>query len=254
MVRGARDYSLGKIYKVVDTETNECYVGSTVMPLCKRLSCHKTRGATTGAHKHFSQAEVGWHRARIVLVEEYPCDNVDQLRAREEHHRVALGTTLNCVRAHAGLPEGAPKPSEDKKGYNAVYRATHAEERREYDAAYYSDNKEQVLARAAVYYSDNKEQVRERQAAYYASHTEQARARAAAYRAANSEQVRERQAAWRATRAEQLRDSKAAWYTANRATVLARGRERVNCPHCNTEHCRASIARHIRTQHPQPIQ
>lgn len=126
-MRGARDYSQGKVYKVVDIETDECYVGSTLMPLCKRLSTHKKRGQKTGVYKHFSQAEVGWHRARIVLVEDFPCDRVDQLRAREEHWRVQLGATLNRQRAHAGLPEGAPSQAVDKQGYNAAYHTANRE-------------------------------------------------------------------------------------------------------------------------------
>ena len=36
------DYSKGKIYKLIDLETEECYIGSTCKTLRKRLEGHET--------------------------------------------------------------------------------------------------------------------------------------------------------------------------------------------------------------------
>jgi hypothetical protein len=34
------DYQNSKIYKIIDLETNECYIGSTVLALSQRLAQH----------------------------------------------------------------------------------------------------------------------------------------------------------------------------------------------------------------------
>lgn len=221
-MRGQRDYSLGKVYKIVDTETNDCYVGSTVMPLCKRLSMHKTHKSKTGASKHFE--EFGWGRARIVLVEDYPCDHVDQLRAREEHWRVELKATLNQVRAHAGLPDGTPSRREDKKSYAATYYATHAEELRTVSAAYRAEHREEARAYGAAYRAKHREKARAYAAAYYAEHREDFLA------------------------------SKAAYYASKKQQINDKRREKILCPHCNTELSRGALSAHIHRMHAsQPI-
>lgn len=232
-MRGQRDYSQGKIYKIVDIESDACYVGSTVMPLCKRLSAHKLdKKCGTGASKHFR--EVGWDRARIVLVEEYLCDNVDQLRAREEHWRVKLKATMNQKRAHASLPVGAPRRDEDEKGYYTAYRAAHREERRAYDAAYHANHREEARTYGAAYRAQHREELRAYDAAYRAEHQEERRAYGTAYRAEHREK---------------LLASKASYYAANRERLNQKARQKVTCPHCNTELTRGCLTRHIRRKH-----
>ena len=37
------DYKYGKIYKILNNIDDECYVGSTTQPLCKRMAYHRGR-------------------------------------------------------------------------------------------------------------------------------------------------------------------------------------------------------------------
>jgi group I intron endonuclease len=81
-------YETGKIYQIVNDVNDQVYIGSTCMPLSKRLYSHK-KDCVNGCSQRqlFVMArEHGWSHFRIRLLESYPCDDNDQLRMREQHH------------------------------------------------------------------------------------------------------------------------------------------------------------------------
>jgi hypothetical protein len=78
------NYSRAKIYRLVCDDPELVYYGSTTLEkLCNRLSQH------TSGFKHKNQTKVTAHSlyevggVKIELVEDFPCENKDQLRARE---------------------------------------------------------------------------------------------------------------------------------------------------------------------------
>lgn len=81
------DYKNGKIYRLVYGDKQ--YVGSTTQPLYKRRHEHKLawqRGDTrTTSSILFEEAHKDNGEVEIVLIEEFPCTNRDQLRQRERH-------------------------------------------------------------------------------------------------------------------------------------------------------------------------
>ena len=93
-------YHNGKIYKLVNTVDDRIYVGSTAMPLSKRLSGHKA-----DARKHTERRvceelnKVGWANVRIVLIEAHRCENKNELVAREQYHMDLLKPELNKAAA-----------------------------------------------------------------------------------------------------------------------------------------------------------
>jgi len=70
----------GKIYKLVCDDTDLIYYGSTTKPLNKRLNQHKFDKTTTARHL-FDKGNV-----RIQLIEEFPCDEIEQLEERERYY------------------------------------------------------------------------------------------------------------------------------------------------------------------------
>ena len=83
-------YDNGKIYQITNNIDDMVYVGSTCLPLRKRLYNHKKehhsgKGPNRRLFLHAKQH--GWSEFNIILVELYPCDSNDQLRQREEYHR-----------------------------------------------------------------------------------------------------------------------------------------------------------------------
>ncbi len=81
------DYKNGKIYTIRSHQTDDIYYGSTTQPLYKRLGYHK-RGYRAYMKKetcgYFTSFEIiKFDDCYIELVEEFPCDNKEQLTKRE---------------------------------------------------------------------------------------------------------------------------------------------------------------------------
>ena len=78
-------YENGKIYAVKNDITDDIYIGSTIVSLCKRMVKHrcdaKMRPNTTSLSRKMS--EIGIEHFYIELVEDYPCKNKEHLNKRE---------------------------------------------------------------------------------------------------------------------------------------------------------------------------
>jgi len=125
------NYSDGKIYRIVNTENETIYIGSTCQALSRRLATHKHRG----------------NGNKIVLVKECPCENNEQLRREEQL----------CIEEHEGLVNEvrAYRTEEQKK-----------EQFRERQRKYYEANREKLIESKRKYTEANREKVRERDRKY----------------------------------------------------------------------------------------
>jgi hypothetical protein len=91
------NYAEGKIYKLVSSQTKKIYIGSTAEHyLCSRLKGHRSD------YKKWKNNQANWccsfdilkyDDVEIILIEEYPCNTKDKLRAREQKW---LNKTPNC--------------------------------------------------------------------------------------------------------------------------------------------------------------
>ena len=134
------DYKTGKIYCIRSHLTDEVYIGSTTTPLSTRMVGHRTKFKNGSG---VSSSEILKHGdAYIELIEEFPCDNRDQLNRREGQ---VIRITANCVNKRI---EGRT-PSER-----------------------YIDNKEAILAQQKIYCANNKERKFNNNKAYYLANKE----------------------------------------------------------------------------------
>ena len=88
------NYHNGKIYKILNTITEDIYIGSTIQPLSKRMHNHK-RDATTCRFNmllHEKMNELGIDNFYIELFESYPCETREELHAREGYWIRELST------------------------------------------------------------------------------------------------------------------------------------------------------------------
>jgi hypothetical protein len=85
------DYSKGKIYKLECYTTGLIYIGSTTQSLIQRLQGHKKD------YKYYLNEKCNYTTSfkilendnyNIVLLEECPCDNKEQLHAKEAEYRI----------------------------------------------------------------------------------------------------------------------------------------------------------------------
>ena len=80
------NYTNGKIYKIVCLTTNQIYIGSTTKPLSARLATHRADYKLYKQEKYHyvtSFKILEGNNYRIELLEEYKCDNKEQLHAKE---------------------------------------------------------------------------------------------------------------------------------------------------------------------------
>ena len=75
------DYKKGKVYALRAPDTDEVYIGSTCQVLSKRIVQHRNdykKGADNTSKRMMARKGV-----YIELIEEFPCDNKEQLNRRE---------------------------------------------------------------------------------------------------------------------------------------------------------------------------
>ena len=90
-----KDFQNGKIYCIRNTVNNDIYVGSSCQPLSKRMVCHRSDASNANKQQYLiykTMNELGIENFYIELIEDYPCGNNDQLRAREGHFIRELAT------------------------------------------------------------------------------------------------------------------------------------------------------------------
>ena len=140
-------YQKGKIYTLRSNATDKYYVGSTCLPLSKRLYKHKTyyKDFQNGKGNYISSFDILEHDdCYIELLEEYPCSSKDELLKREgELQRQFIEETVNR------------------------YIAGNAKNRKERDDRYYQNNKEKCAERTKKYREENSEKVKKARKEYY---------------------------------------------------------------------------------------
>ena len=159
-------YQNGKIYKITDFGFNICYIGSTIQPLSKRFGHHKGTYRTSPCASASIFETYGANNCKITLVESYPCENREQLKAREGYHI----ENTDCVNKHIA---GGNKSAWDKR--------------------YYNKNKGHILAHNKTYRENHQKEVKEQKQVYRETHKEAKRLTDREYRKNNREMIRAKQ-------------------------------------------------------------
>jgi len=129
------DYTKSKIYKIVCNITGLTYYGSTVNPISKRISQHRSNFKTDRGTCSSRQVLVGGNYD-YSLVEEFSCENKDQLHRRERYYI----ENNECVNKEI--------PGRTKKEfleYQKEYREQNKNKFLEYQKEYYEQNKDKIL-------------------------------------------------------------------------------------------------------------
>ena len=149
------DYKQGKIYAVRSHHTDDVYIGSTIQTLSKRMAHHRCRFKTNDSFT--SCSSILKHKdAYIELVEDFPCDNIDQLRKREGE---TIRNTLKCVNMRiAGQSKQDYRDSHktDIAEHAKVFREKHMNAEIQKAATYYQNHKDTVALKHKKYYEENK--------------------------------------------------------------------------------------------------
>lgn len=83
------NYNNGKIYKIISNQTDKIYIGSTTkFYLSSRFATHTCHyNSWKNDKKIFLSAFhiLKYKDAKIILIENYPCNNKNELNAREQY-------------------------------------------------------------------------------------------------------------------------------------------------------------------------
>lgn len=93
-----KDYSKGKIYRLVCNVTGLQYIGHTIQPLSVRKAGHVKDYKVWKSNKRgyvTSFKVMENDNFDICLIEDYPCENVEQLKARERYWLEQTEETVN---------------------------------------------------------------------------------------------------------------------------------------------------------------
>ena len=145
------NYQNGKIYKIIDNTNNNIYVGSTTQTLSNRLKGHigHYKNYLVGkARKCMSYDILKNNDYKIISIEEYPCENREQLRIREQYWI----DTLKCINS-----QRAYQSKENRKEYMKKNRLDNLEYRINKDRDRYSKNNKIMKEQAMENYYKNKD-------------------------------------------------------------------------------------------------
>ena len=153
-------YQKGKIYKIVDSNNEKCYYGSTIQKLNIRFNGHKNSYIYDNRKKSTSKLlfdEFGIENCRIELVELYPCNSIKELNLREGYY-IKNNECVNKNIAGRSLKE---------------YRSENKEKISNWHKIHYNNNKERIDAKNMEHYLSNKEHYnKKRNELYYKKHAE----------------------------------------------------------------------------------
>ena len=152
-------YQNGKIYKVVDSENNLCYIGSTKDPLEERFKSHlsKYKRKLEGSENISNYTvfsifdKYGIENCKIQLVKLFPCANKYFLED-EEGYEQSLTICVNKNRAGKFRKLGKAEYVKEwynnnkkhSKQYNADYEMKNSQALKIYRQQYYLKNKERI--------------------------------------------------------------------------------------------------------------
>lgn len=189
------NYQNGKIYKIINNENDDIYIGSTCSPLSVRMALHRRH------FKLYQQTQKNYitsfkilelTTAKIILIENFPCNTKEELTAREAYYIRELLCVNKCIPlrtdAEYRLDNLEAIQETKKKCYeeNKEHYLEKARERRE------TENKEEVKKYKQEWYLKNKEKLSEQKKINYEANKEEVKARTKAYYEANKDAINQK--------------------------------------------------------------
>ena len=139
------DYSKSKIYKITDLGYNECYYGSTIQPLSKRIGSHRRdykcykEGKGCNVTSFILFDKYGIENCKIELVEEVECKTKEELHQREGYY-IRNNECVNKVIPDRTYKEWREENKEKRKDQMKEWREKNQEKLKER----YEQNKDQI--------------------------------------------------------------------------------------------------------------
>ena len=158
----SRDYQNGKIYCIRNNVDNDIYIGSSCQPLSKRMAWHRKsyyQPKMMNRPLYKKMNILGIEQFYIELIEEYHCDNVEQLRRREGELIREMKPVLNKDIAGRTMKEWSADNFEKRQEINKRYRENNKDIIKERKKIAYEKNKDYINEKVRQKYNENKKHV-----------------------------------------------------------------------------------------------
>ncbi len=160
------DYSKSKIYKLTSSNSNEIYIGSTTLKLINRKAHHlyNYKRYLLGKMNYITSIKIIEYGGDIdiCLLEEYSCNNKEQLHQRERFYI----ENNECVNKY--IPTRTMEEYRElNKEVSKEYRKLNKEKANEYNKEYRKLNKEKTSEYNKEYRKLNKEKLKEYNKEYH---------------------------------------------------------------------------------------
>jgi hypothetical protein len=162
MSNSLANYGKTVVYSISckDQTVNDTYIGHTT-DFCQRYKCHKS-SCNNELSKSYNyklyttiRENGGWDNWDMLIIEDYPCNNVDDARERERYWIEFLSSSLNIV-----------IPNRSKKEYSQLYNIINREHLSDCAKIYRANNQDKIKA----YIENNKEKINEQKKEWYEEH------------------------------------------------------------------------------------
>ena len=216
-------YEKGKIYKILNTVNDDVYVGSTYQALSRRMAKHRSDACSKNKNHrklYLLMNHLGIDNFFIELVENYPCSDKDQLRAREGFYIRQQGT-LN------------------------IYVAGRAPE--EYVKQWREENKESIAIRQKLYAQSHREQIAKTNQKYNLSHPDEVKQRKQQWVQRNKDKLAEKKQQYRTETKEHRAMMNKKYRAENKDKINSAKNVKMCCP-CGGSFNYGCKARHYKTQ------
>lgn len=139
MTKTKIDYSKGLIYKIVcnDLECKDIYIGSTtnfrVRKDSHKSNCNNENSKCYNLKIYKTiRDNGGWNNWQMIEIEKYPCNDGNELRARERLKYEELNANINCNVPNRTSKELREINKENKKKYDKIYKENNKKKIKEY--------------------------------------------------------------------------------------------------------------------------
>jgi len=149
-------YQRGKIYKLVSSQTDKIYIGSTIQTLKERKSKHKY---STKNKKNSSKFICCYDDFEIELIKEYPCNSKKELE-REEGCIIKQNLDI-CVNKNIAGRTKKEHWCDVGKETNKKYRIENKEKYKKKRYIYLKNNRDKTNETHKKWKENNKEKVKQ---------------------------------------------------------------------------------------------
>ena len=249
---GKRDYKNGKIYVIRNSIDDDIYIGSSCQPFCKRFQKHKDSLTTYKKDRklYSKMIELGKEQFYIELYEEYPCDNVEQLRRREGEIIRELKPILNKQVAGRTINEWREDNKEHLQEEKKRYYEENKEKLNEYYKEWYEKNNEEQTQKRKEYRAINREKILEQKREYHHRHKERISAEKKQYYQDNAEYFKEKARQHREENKERYNEKSRKYREEHKEEIQARNNKKCQCE-CGVSYTHSNKSRHLKSQHHQ---